>query len=1311
MYRIYVEKKTGFQVEAQKVEQELKDFLGINGLKSCRFLIRYDIENLPLALSSKAIDEVFVTEQTDRVFINHIPLAEDAIVIAWEFHHGQYDQRALSAQEALNLLLVKHKATAQDDTKKAIIVKPAKMLVLQGDINASDIKKIESYFINEVDSQKANLDIPKTLSKAIPEPKTIPFYQDFIKLDEKGLLAFREEQGLAMDNADLVFVQDYFKKEGRDPSETEMRVLDTYWSDHCRHTTFNTILDDIEIEEGYFTDLFKKSFESYTTLRTEIHTTKEKPITLMDMATIGAKYLKKEGKLDDLEESEEINACSVFIDVHTENAETKEKQTEKWLLMFKNETHNHPTEIEPFGGANTCVGGGIRDPLSGRSWVYQGMRITGSANPRRKLERTRDGKLPQRKITKDATAGFSTYSNQIGLNASQAVEIYHPGYEAKRMELGALIAAAPAEQVKRGIPQAGDLVVLLGAKTGRDGIGGATSSSRVQTAESVETASAEVQKGDPLEERKILRLFRNAQVSSIIKRCNDFGAGGVSVAVGELAPGLHINLDAVPTKYDGLNGTELAISESQERMAVVIDAKDLDFLLEEAEKENLKGTVIAKVTDTNRLVMQWKEETIVDLDRTFLDTAGAKRHAKAKIAEPNRIYSPLARPLDAVQLVLNDESRGRCKKETLKDAWLTNMSSLACCSQQGMAEQFDASIGANSLLFPMGGKTQSTPEVASVAKIPVLSPKETSTTSIMAYGFDPLVAQWSPWHGAQVAVLESLAKIVSVGGSLETTRLSFQEYFERTDSPETWGKPTAALLGALDAQKTMEIPSIGGKDSMSGNFDDLKVPPALISFAFSSSDEENLISGAFKQGDSYVYAAIQAYTEMLAPDFDAFKENYAHIKNALKEENILSMYPVGAGGISEAISKMSFGNEIGCTIENGVQELLFVPMYGTIIVETREKIDTSKIRWLYIGRTQEKPVLNLGLHCYDGGKKNKTKETEIQNIEISIKELKEAWKKPLSTVFPVESTEKIQKIPGFAKKRHSSLKKHDRALKNKNFYHIKEKKPLVLLPVFPGTNGEYDMERAFTLAGAKTKTLVFRNKTEESTIESFEALKKAILEAEILAFSGGFSLAGEPDGLGKYTASILQYPLIKDAIMQFLSKDRLILGVGDGFHALLRSGLIPFGKVQENTTGPILVANRIGKHISRMLDTKIISAISPWAPKESLKDSIYRLPFSSTDGRLVLSKEVAKQLFKNGQVFSQYVDADGIIAKTGIQNPSASFYAIEGLTDPSGKILGKMAHNERSISFKEIKNATELFKNIPGNKNQDIFSAGVSFFN
>ena len=1308
MYRIYVEKKMGFQVEARKTEQELKDFLGINTLKSCRFLIRYDIENLPLALSSKAVDEVFATHQTDSVYLNHIPLEADDIVLAWEFHPGQYDQRASSAQNALKLLMTKHKATAQEDQQKDILVNPVKMLILQGDLSTTDIEKIETYLINEVDSQKAKLDIPKTLEMTSPQPKSIPFYDDFTKLDEKGLEDFREKTGLAMDNADLHFVQAYFQKENREPSETEMKVLDTYWSDHCRHTTFNTILENIEIEEGYFTDLFEKSLASYTELRKEIYTTKEKPVSLMDMATIGAKFLKKEGKLNDLEESEEINACSVFIDVHTEDAETKKTQTEKWLLMFKNETHNHPTEIEPFGGANTCVGGGIRDPLSGRAWVYQGMRITGSANPRRKLERTREGKLPQRKIAKDATAGFSSYSNQIGLNASQAAEIYHPGYEAKRMELGALIAAAPVEQVQRGIPVAGDLVLLLGAKTGRDGIGGATSSSRVQTAESVETASAEVQKGDPLEERKILRLFRKSELSARIKRCNDFGAGGVSVAVGELAPGLTINLDAVPTKYEGLNGTELAISESQERMAIVIDRKDLDFFMEEADKENLSASLIAEVTDKNRLIMTWKDQTIVDLDRAFLDTAGAKRNANAKITDPNRIYSPLARPLDSVQLVLNEGSHGKCKKEVLQDAWFANMTDLACCSQQGMAEQFDASIGGNTLLFPMGGKTQATPEVAAIAKIPVLSPKETKTTSIMTYGFDPRVAQWSPWHGAQVAVLSSLAKIVSVGGNLENTRLSFQEFFERTDSPEAWGKPTAALLGALDAQKAMEIPSIGGKDSMSGNFDDLKVPPALLSFAFASSHEEKLISGSFKKSGSYIYAAIQAYTEMLAPDFEAFKENYAYIQDAIKDENVLSMYPVGAGGISEAISKMSFGNEIGCAIETGVQELLFVPMYGTILIETKDKIDTSKVRWLYLGQTQEKPVLSLGITCYDGS--TKKNETKVQNIDISIKTLKAAWQNTLNSVFPINSNEKTCKLPGFAKKTHSSIKKHNKLFKDAGFSIAHKTKPQVLLPVFPGTNGEYDMERAFRLAGANTKTFIFRNQNEDAIIESFESLKKEILESQILAFSGGFSLGGEPDGLGKYTASILHYPLIKEAIMQFLEKDRLVLGIGDGFQALLRSGLIPFGKIQENSTGPILTTNAIGKHVSRMVDTKILSAISPWTPKENLKNKLYRLPFSSSEARLALEPQLAKQLFKNGQVFSQYTDSFGKIAKTETENPASSFYAIEGLTDPSGKILGKMAHSERSISFENISYSTGLFKNIPGNKNQDIFTAGVSFF-
>nr|MCR4580286.1 phosphoribosylformylglycinamidine synthase [Treponema sp.] len=918
MYRLYVERRPGFENEAKRYLSEINSFLGIASVKAVRYFNRYDIENVSEEVAKIAATRIFSEPQSDFVFTEELP-DHNGKEIIWEFLPGQYDQRADSAEQCLSLLRAGLKGVKT--LSEAPVVRCAKIVLLEGDVSEEEIKKIQNYLINPVDSRLTDATKPETLKMHVENPADIPVVDGFIKMDDAALEDYRNKMGLAMDHADIKFLQDYFKSEGRDPVETEIRVLDTYWSDHCRHTTFLTELKDIKIEDGPYAPLFKKSLENYNNMRTDLYAGRtDKPVCLMDMAVIGMKYLKKHGKLEDMEVSEENNACSVYIDVHytaDENgkplAADDPRATERWLMMFKNETHNHPTEIEPFGGAATCLGGAIRDPLSGRSWVYQSMRITGAADPTVPLSATMKGKLPQIKLCREAAQGFSSYGNQIGLTTGQVEEIYHPGYAAKRMELGAVIAAAPVDTVIRERPEPGDIIILLGGGTGRDGIGGATGSSKVHTVKSVTTAAAEVQKGNAVEERKIQRLFRNKEVSLMIRRCNDFGAGGVSVAVGELAPGLDINLDAVPKKYEGLNGTELAISESQERMAVVVRKNDVDRFIAEAQKENLNAVVVATVTDTNRLVMKWRGKTIVDIGREFLDAAGAHHEATALIEQPAAPEkSPLLNPLESAAAELNKPVKCEgCVKNHLRDAWLANINDLACCSQRGLGERFDGSIGSSTVLFPYGGKYQNTPEAAMSAKIPVVTPRETSTASMMAYGFDPRVGQWSPWHGAKTAVLSSLAKITCIGGKARTSRLSFQEFFGRAVSEKTWGYPAAALLGSVDAQVESGCASIGGKDSMSGTFEDINVPHTLVSFAVTHDECKNVTSGSFKVSGNKVYMISVPYSDLLEPDYDTFLANSDILYDFNKAGRISSMYPVGPGGIAEAVTKMAMGNMVG----------------------------------------------------------------------------------------------------------------------------------------------------------------------------------------------------------------------------------------------------------------------------------------------------------------------------------------------------------------------------------------------------------------
>lgn len=1311
MFRIYVERKAGFQNEAARIFSEITGFLGIGGVTGVRYFNRYDIENVADEVAKASAVRIFSEPQSDFVIYDSLEVPADVTQIIWEYLPGQYDQRADSAEQCLTLLREGMKSATKVGTEPPA-VRCAKIVFLEGSVCADDVLKIQKYLINPVDSRLTDSSKPATLKMSSITPADIAVVSGFISKSESELDSYRKELGLAIDLADVKFMQDYFKSINRDPTFTEIRVLDTYWSDHCRHTTFLTVLDDVKIEDGPYASALKKSLENYKAVRADLYADrKDKPVTLMDMACIGAKYLRKHGKLDDLEVSAEINACSVFIDVHYTSGEPDER----WLLQFKNETHNHPTEIEPFGGAATCIGGAIRDPLSGRSWVYQAMRVTGAADPTVPLSQTLPGKLPQMKLTREAAQGFSSYGNQIGLTTGQVAEVYHPGYVAKRMELGAVIAAAPCDQVMREEPEIGDVVILLGGGTGRDGIGGATGSSKVHDVKSVATAAAEVQKGNAVEERKIQRLFRNKDVCRMIRRSNDFGAGGVSVAVGELAPGLDINLDAVPKKYEGLDGTELAISESQERMAVVVRKEDAQKFILECNKENLNAVVVAVVTDTNKLVMKWRGKTIVDIDRSFLDTAGAEHHAVASIESPaEQKNSPLVHPLESVEKLLLEDS----ENPDIKEAWLCNMNDLACCSQRGLGERFDGSIGASSVLMPYGGKYQGTPEAGMAAKIPVVSPRETSTVSLMSYGFDPRVSQWSAWHGAQVAVLSSLAKIACLGGKTDTCRLTFQEFFGRAVTEKTWGYPAAALLGSIDAQLAMGTGSIGGKDSMSGTFENLNVPHTLVSFAVNVDDVKNVVSGSFKKAGSKVFLVSVPYSAELVPDFEVFKKNTAALYKLNSQKKINAMYPVCAGGIAEALSKMSLGNKIGvsldtvplsCTAASGIKEAdvsdLFTPLYGSILVESDSDLDAEK-------DFAEGTVSKIGETICEPS-------IEIEDVKISLDEIESAWESKLEKVFPPVSGAELQPpLPSFALKEHESLEEARK--KSSAFeYSAGKTKPKVVIPVFPGTNCEYDMARAFNLNGGETKIVVFRNRTPKDLAESLDLFKAEIDKAQILAFAGGFSAGDEPDGSGKYIANVIREHRIADSIMELLKKrDGLVLGICNGFQALIKTGLVPYGEIKEPSADmPTLTYNKIGRHISRVVRTRMVSAKSPWAQDSSVLNSkIHLIPVSHGEGRVVISEELAEKLFANGQVFTQYVDENGIPSITEPDNPNGSLFAIEGLTSPDGRVLGKMGHSERTMGTDKGGSSIDLIKNIAGMDSnesscQNIFAAGIRYFN
>ena len=1245
--RIYVEKKQPYAVHAKELKEEVKRYLGIKSINNVRVLIRYDVENLSDATYKQALGTVFSEPPVDNCYENEFKKADGSFVFSVEYLPGQFDQRADSAEQCVKLL----------NEKENPVIRSATTYVFEGDIDDQDKEKIKEYCINPVDSREASENIPETLVQEFDEPADVAIFDGFRQMSEDELKKLYESLNLAMTFKDFLHIQNYFKnEENREPSVTEIRVLDTYWSDHCRHTTFQTELKNVKFEDGYYNAPIEASYEMYEAARKELFKDRpDKYVSLMDIALMGMRKLKADGKLDDMEESDEINACSIVVPVEIDG------KTEEWLIFFKNETHNHPTEIEPFGGAATCLGGAIRDPLSGRGYVYQAMRVTGAADPTVSMKDTLPGKLPQRKIVTGAAKGYSSYGNQIGLATGLVNEIYHPNYVAKRMEIGAVMGAAPRRNVIRENSDPGDIIILLGGRTGRDGIGGATGSSKAHTTKSIDVCGAEVQKGNAPTERKIQRLFRREEVSSIIKKCNDFGAGGVSVAIGELADGLKVNLDKVPKKYAGLDGTELAISESQERMAVVVDSKDVDKMLKYAEEENIEAVAVAEVTEEPRLVLSWRDKVIVDLSRAFLDTNGAHQETDVVVTMPDEKANYF------------DE-----KKDTtdVKKAWLDTLSDLNVCSQKGLVEMFDSSIGAASVYMPYGGKYQLTPTQSMVAKLP-MSEGKCDTVTMMSYGLDPYLASWSPYHGSVYAVISSVAKIVAAGGDYSKIRFTFQEYFRRLgEDPKRWGEPMAALLGAYDAQIKLGLPSIGGKDSMSGTFNDIDVPPTLCSFAVDIAKTGDVVSPELKKAGNVLVKFDIEKDKYSLPVYDKLMSLYSKITDMIKSKVIVSAYAVGFGGICEAVSKMAFGNGLGVKIDESVdRDELFAKEYGSIIAEVSAD-DLDKITAEY---------KKIALVTDDA-------EFVYGDAVISMKEALENWTGKLESVFPTRSD--VEQI-----------ELEDKLFDAKTVYTAKNKvaRPKVFIPVFPGTNCEYDTTKAFELAGADVKTVVFKNMTESQIVESVNAFEAAIKESQILMFSGGFSAGDEPDGSAKFIASIFRNPKIMEAVHELLQKrDGLALGICNGFQALIKLGLVPFGEIKPQTAdAPTLTTNSIGRHISKSVYTKVVTNKSPWLMKAEL-GGVYAIPASHGEGRFVAPKNVIDNLFANGQVATRYVDLNGVPTMDEDYNPNGSYAAIEGITSPDGRVLGKMAHSERIGDNVAI--------NIVGNQNQHIFESGVSYF-
>lgn len=1245
VFRIFVEKKTGNDIEARHMLEDLKSNVGITGLKDLRLINRYDAEGLTKEEFDKAAVQILSEPNLDNIY-DSVEFPADWRYFATEYLPGQYDQRADSAAQCIQLLTAGERP----------IVASAKVIAVCGDITDEKFEKIKSYVINPVESRVASMDIPETLDISADVPADIVRINGFIAKSDDEIAEYHKSMGFAMSVTDLCWVRDYFKTEERDPSLTELKVIDTYWSDHCRHTTFSTKLDSIKIEKSKYNKAIEDALKLYLDIRDEVYGDREKDICLMDMACIGTKVLKKRGLVNNLDESEEINACSIEVPVVIDG------KTEQWIVQFKNETHNHPTEIEPFGGAATCLGGAIRDPLSGRAYVYQAMRVTGSGDPTTAFEDTLDAKLPQKKITTGAAQGYSSYGNQIGLATGQVTELYDDGYVAKRMEIGAVIGASPKENVKREVPQEDDIVVLLGGRTGRDGCGGATGSSKAHNSSSIETCGAEVQKGNPPTERKIQRLFRNPEVAKMIKRCNDFGAGGVSVAIGELADGLNIDLDKVPKKYDGLDGTELAISESQERMAVVLDKNDVDRFIALSNEENLEATPVAVVTSANRLVMTWRGDKIVDISRDFLNTNGVTQHADAVITavDEDKNYRNL------VPDALKDMTPAKALK--------ANLARLEVCSQKGLVERFDASIGAGTVNMPYAGTYQLTPEEAMVAKIPLLE-GETDTATVMSYGFIPKLSRWSPFHSAAFAVTESLAKLACVGCNPSEARLTFQEYFERlNDVPERWGKPVAALLGSITAQIGYGTPSIGGKDSMSGSFNDLDVPPTLVSFAVGMSEASKTVSAQFKRNSSTVkMLELPVIEETGMPDYDKAMALMMSVYEGVRDGRILAASVVKEGGAAACVCKMAFGNKTGFTFAQGLDmETLFAAKLGNFVVELKNADDFDGVT---LGTTNENGVFILG--------------GEV----LTADELIDAWTGKLEKVFPTDSNVK------------ASMPIDIELNSERSVFICKNKvaKPKVFIPAFPGTNCEVDTARAFEKAGAEAKILVVNNLSASAINETIDKMVKEIESSQIIMLPGGFSGGDEPEGSGKFIATTFRNPKVKEAVQKLLNcRDGLMLGICNGFQALIKLGLVPYGDIVDiKPEDPTLTFNTVGRHISQMAYTRITSTKSPWFSSVNAGD-IFAVPISHGEGRFVANDDVIKKLAANGQIATQYVDPNGTPVADMPFNPNGSVCAVEGITSPDGRILGKMGHSERK--------GDNLYANVPFEKDMKIFESGVKYF-
>ena len=1259
--RVYVEKKPSFAVKAKELKHEISSYLGIQTVTNVRELIRYDVENISDDVFEKACHTVFAEPPVDDLYLEKFEAADGAHIFSVEFLPGQFDQRADSAVQCVQFL----------DENAQPIIRSATTYVIEGDITEEEFEAIKNHCINPVDSRETGLQKPETLVTEFKDPEDVKIFDGFRDMDEAPLKELYSSLNLAMTFKDFLHIQNYFKnEEKRDPSMTEIRVLDTYWSDHCRHTTFSTELTQVKFDEGDYKTPIVDTYNRYLSDREVLYKGRDdKFVCLMDLALMAMKKLKSEGKLQDQEESDEINACSIVVPVDVNGKE------EEWLINFKNETHNHPTEIEPFGGAATCLGGAIRDPLSGRTYVYQAMRVTGAADPTVSVKETLKGKLPQKKLVRGAAHGYSSYGNQIGLATGYVKEIYHPNYVAKRMEIGAVMGAAPRRAVIRENSDPGDIIILLGGRTGRDGIGGATGSSKVHTEASIEVCGAEVQKGNAPTERKIQRMFRREEVSYIIKKCNDFGAGGVSVAIGELAPGLQIDLDKVPKKYAGLDGTEIAISESQERMAVVVAPEDVEKFLGFANEENLEAVPVAVVTKEPRLVLSWRGKEVVNISRAFLDTNGAHQETTVEVEIPNKEGNLFEERPDVADV---------------REKWLSTLADLNVCSQKGLVEMFDSSIGAGSVLMPYGGKNQLTETQAMVAKVPVQN-GTTNTVTMMSYGFDPYLSSWSPYHGAAYAVTESVARIVAAGGDYKKIRFTFQEYFRRmTEDPKRWSQPFAALLGAYAAQMGFGLPSIGGKDSMSGTFNDIDVPPTLVSFAVDVAKLQDVITPELKKAGNKLVWLRAPKDQYDLPDYTGIMEQYEKLHNDMQAGKVVSAYALDRHGIAAAVSKMAFGNAMGVKIEHNLDPRdFFAPGFGDLVLEVpAEKVGQLSITYTVIGEVTADGKFSYG------------------NAEITLDEAYKAWTGTLEKVFKTTSGEENDGPVAMAVKTADPEATYENGVYNtKNIYVCKHKvaKPRVFIPVFPGTNCEYDSTRAFERAGAEVDVKVFKNLSAEDIRDSVEIFEKSIDQAQMIMFPGGFSAGDEPDGSAKFFATAFQNAKIKEAVMKLLNeRDGLALGICNGFQALIKLGLVPYGEIcGQKEDSPTLTYNTIGRHISKMVYTKVVSNKSPWLQKATL-GGVYCNPASHGEGRFVANDEWLAKLLANGQVATQYVNPNGELDQSEESNINGSTYNIEGITSPDGRVLGKMAHSERRDNGVAI--------NIYGQQDIQIFESGVEYF-